>query len=92
MNERGVQGPLRCDLLYSDHQQKLPVPAASLPGKTPIMLIILIAIAVIFSVFAELFYGYFADRHQLSWVRPEVNEHAAIMRQLGRMRSNRFEF
>ncbi len=56
------------------------------------MLIILIAIAVIFSMFAELFYGYFADRHQLGWVRPEVNEHAAIMRQLGRMRSNRFEF
>ncbi|MDR6670741.1 hypothetical protein [Rhizobium sp. 1399] len=56
------------------------------------MLIILIAIAVIFSMFAELFYGYFADRHQPGWVRPEVNEHAAIMRQLGRMRSNRFEF
>lgn len=71
---------------------ELPVPAASLPGKTPIMLIILIATAVIFSMFAELFYGYFADRHQLGWVRAEVNEHAAIMRQLGRMRSNRFEF
>jgi uncharacterized membrane protein (DUF106 family) len=67
-------------------------PGSIAPGKTPIMLIILIAIAVVFSVFAELFYGYFADRHQIGWVRPEVNEHAAIMRQLGRMRSNRFEF
>ena len=67
-------------------------PGSVIPGKTLIMLIILIAIAVIFSVFAELFYGYFADRHQLGWVRPEVNEHAAIMRQLGSMRSNRFEF
>lgn len=64
----------------------------ALPGKTLIMLIILIAIAVIFSLVAELFYGYVADRRQLGWVRPEVNEHAAIMRQLGRMRSNRFEF
>ena len=62
------------------------------PGKTLIMLIILIAIAVIFSLVAELFYGYLADRRQPGWVRPEVNEHAAIMRQLGRMRSNRFEF
>jgi uncharacterized membrane protein (DUF106 family) len=67
-------------------------PGSVTPRKDPIMLIILIAIAVIFSMFAELFYGYFADRHQLGWVRPEVNEHAAIMRQLGRMRSNRFEF
>lgn len=55
------------------------------------MLIILIAIAVIFSLLAELFYSYVANRRQL-WVRPEVNEHAAIMRQLGRMRSNRLEF
>ncbi|GAA3073050.1 hypothetical protein GCM10010520_20380 [Rhizobium viscosum] len=67
-------------------------PGSVTPRKDPIMLIILIAIAVIFSVFAELFYGYFAERHQLGWVRPELNEHAAIMRQLGRMRSNRFEF
>ncbi|MBB3410438.1 hypothetical protein FHT87_004370 [Rhizobium sp. BK316] len=66
-------------------------PGSVIPGKTLIMLIILIAIAVIFSLLAELFYGYVADRRQL-WVRPEVNEHAAIMRQLGRMHSNRFEF
>jgi len=92
MNERGVQGPLRCDLLYLDHQHRTAGPGSVTPRKDPIMLIILIAIAVIFSMFAELFYGYFADRHQLGWVRPEVNEHAAIMRQLGRMRSNRFEF
>ena len=66
-------------------------PGSVTPRKDPIMLIILIAIAVIFSLLAELFYGYVANRRQL-WVRPEVNEHAAIMRQLGRMRSNRFEF
>ncbi len=72
--------------------QELPVPAASLPGKSLIMLIVLIAITVIFSLLAELFYGYIADRRQLSWVRPEVSEHAAIMRQLGRMRVERLEF
>ena len=92
MNEQGVQDPLRCDLLYSDHHTDATDPGSVVPGKTLIMLIILIAIAVIFSLIAELFYGYFANRRQLGWVRPEVNEHAAIMRQLGRMRSNRFEF
>jgi len=67
-------------------------PGSVAPGKTLIMLIILIAMAVIFSLIAELFYSYLANRGQLGWVRPEVNEHAAIMRQLGRMHSNRFEF
>jgi uncharacterized membrane protein (DUF106 family) len=61
-------------------------PGGGPPGKTEIMLIVLIAIAVIFSLLTELFYGYLADRHQLGWVRPEVNEHAAIMRQLSHMR------
>jgi|GEM_PF-2050833 uncharacterized membrane protein (DUF106 family) len=78
--------------LFASSTQTLPVPVASLPGKTPIMLIILIAVAVISSLFAEFFYGYVADRHQIGWVRPEVSEHAAIMRQLGRTRSNRFDF
>lgn len=67
-------------------------PGSVAPGKTPIMLIILIATAVIFSLLVEHFYGYFADRRQLGWVRPEVSEHAAIMRQLGRMRADRLEF
>ncbi|MBB3591273.1 hypothetical protein FHX08_001617 [Rhizobium sp. BK529] len=67
-------------------------PGSVSPGKTSIMLIILIAIAVTFSLVGELFYSCLANRRQLGWVRPDINEHAAIMRQLGRMRSNRFEF
>ncbi|MBB3658684.1 hypothetical protein FHX15_003931 [Rhizobium sp. BK650] len=66
-------------------------PGSVAPGKTLIMLIILIAMAVSFSLIAELFYGYVANRRQL-WVRRDINEHAAIMRQVGGMRSNRFEF
>lgn len=67
-------------------------PGRGTPGKTEIMLILLIAVAVLFSLLAELLYGYLAERRQLGWVRPEVGEHAAIMRQLGRMRAERLEF
>jgi hypothetical protein len=78
--------------LLGSSTQELPVPVASLPGKSLIMLIILMAIAVILSLVAELFYGYLADPSQIGWVRSEVSEHAAIMRQLGRMRIERPEF
>lgn len=50
------------------------------------MLIVLVALAVFFSLAAEMAYGLFADRYQVSWVRPEVAEHAAIVRAQGRLR------
>jgi hypothetical protein len=50
------------------------------------MLIILVAIAVVLSILGELVYGYLEDRYDASWVRPELNEHAAIVRQLGGIR------
>lgn len=81
---------MRSALLRSS-TQPLPLLVAALPGKTEIMLIVLIAVAVSFSLLAELFYGYLADRRQLGWVRPEVSEHTAIMRQLGRMRAERLD-
>jgi hypothetical protein len=40
------------------------------------MLIVLVALAVISSLAAEIAYGYFADRYEMSWVRPELAEHA----------------
>jgi hypothetical protein len=33
-------------------------------------------------------YGYFADRYEMSWVRSELAEHAAIVRAQGRLREN----
>ncbi len=50
------------------------------------MLIVLVALAVLFSFAAEMAYGFFADRYEVSWVRPELAEHAAIMRAQGRLR------
>jgi hypothetical protein len=50
------------------------------------MLIILVAIAVVFSLFGEVVYGYFEDRYEAGWVRPDVSEHAEIVRKLGRLR------
>ncbi|MBB2715333.1 UNVERIFIED_ORG: hypothetical protein GGE64_000422 [Rhizobium etli] len=50
------------------------------------MLIVLVALAVFFSLAAEMAYGFFANRYQVSWVRPEVAEHAAIVRAQGRLR------
>jgi uncharacterized membrane protein (DUF106 family) len=50
------------------------------------MLIVLVVFAVIISLVAEMAYGYLQDRYELSWVRPAVREHHAIMRVAGRMR------
>jgi uncharacterized membrane protein (DUF106 family) len=50
------------------------------------MLILLLALAVVLSLLAELAYGYLQDRYQMRWVRAEVTEHHAIMRQLGMAR------
>ncbi|MFS8144232.1 hypothetical protein [Rhizobium sp. BR 249] len=56
------------------------IPASGAPGKTKSMLIVLVALAVISSLAAEMAYGYFADRYEVNWVRPELAEHAAIVR------------
>ena len=50
------------------------------------MLIVLVVLAVIISLFAEMAYSYLQDRYELSWVRPSVREHHAIVRASGRMR------
>ena len=50
------------------------------------MLILLIALAVVISLAAEMAYGLMEERYEMRWVRPEVSEHHAIMRKLGRMR------
>lgn len=55
------------------------------------MLIVLVALAVVFSLAAEMAYGYFADRYEMSWVRSELAEHAAIVRAQGRLRETDFE-
>jgi len=52
------------------------------------MLIVLVAVVVVFSLAAEMAYGYFADRYEVNWVRPELAEHAAIVRAQGRLREN----
>ncbi|ARM88450.1 hypothetical protein RHEC894_CH02150 [Rhizobium sp. CIAT894] len=62
------------------------IPASGAPRKTRFMLIVLVALAVVSSLVAELAYGYFADRYEVSWVRPELAEHAAIVRAQGRLR------
>ncbi|MBB4290372.1 hypothetical protein GGE16_002412 [Rhizobium leguminosarum] len=53
------------------------------------MLIVLVALAVVSSLAAEMAYGYFADRYEVTWVRPELAEHGAIVRAQGRLRENR---
>ncbi|MBB3913082.1 MULTISPECIES: hypothetical protein [Rhizobium] len=51
------------------------------------MLIVLVALAVVFSLAGEMAYGYFADRYEVNWLRPELAEHAAIVRAArGRLR------
>lgn len=60
--------------------------ASGAPRKTRSMLIVLVALAVASSLAAEMAYGYFADRYEMSWVRPELAEHAAIVRAQGRLR------
>ncbi|MEI1247609.1 hypothetical protein [Rhizobium aouanii] len=62
------------------------IPASGVSRKTKSMLIVLVALAVVFSLAAEMAYGYFADRYEMSWVRPELAEHAAIVRAQGRLR------
>ncbi|MBB4478361.1 hypothetical protein [Rhizobium etli] len=62
------------------------IPASGVPRKTMFMLIVLVALAVLFSLTAEMAYGFFADRYEVSWVRPELAEHAAIVRAQGRLR------
>ncbi|RUM02147.1 hypothetical protein [Rhizobium chutanense] len=63
------------------------IPASGAPRKTTPMLIVLVALAVVSSLAAEMAYGYFADRYEVSWVRPELAEHAAIVRAQGRLRA-----
>jgi hypothetical protein len=65
----------------------MPFRHPALP-KDRFMLIVLVALAVVFSLVAEMAYGYFADRYEVSWVRPELAEHAAIVRTQGRLRQN----
>ncbi|MDR9771134.1 hypothetical protein RJJ65_00355 [Rhizobium hidalgonense] len=60
--------------------------ASGAPRKTGPMLIVLVALAVVSSLAAEMAYGYFADRYEVSWVRPALAEHAAIVRAQGRLR------
>ncbi|EJC79287.1 hypothetical protein Rleg4DRAFT_0878 [Rhizobium leguminosarum bv. trifolii WSM2297] len=62
------------------------IPAAGAPRKTRPMLIVLVALAVVSSLAVEMAYGYFADRYEVSWVRPELAQHAAIVRAQGRLR------
>ncbi|TCU20642.1 hypothetical protein EV130_11215 [Rhizobium azibense] len=50
------------------------------------MLILVLALAVVLSLLAELAYGYLQDRYTMRWVRAEVIEHHAIMRRIGRAR------
>ncbi|PKA39608.1 hypothetical protein CWR43_30535 [Rhizobium sullae] len=50
------------------------------------MLILLLSLAVVLSLLAELAYCYLQDRYAIRWVRAEVSEHRAIMRKLGRAR------
>ncbi|MHC2455427.1 uncharacterized membrane protein (DUF106 family) [Rhizobium leguminosarum] len=64
------------------------IPASGAPRKTRPMLIVLVAVAIVSSLAAEMAYGYFADRYEMSWVRPELAEHAAIVRAQGRLREN----
>lgn len=65
------------------------IPAFGAPRKTTSMLIVLVALAVISSLAAEMAYGYLADRYEVSWVRPELAEHAAIVRAQGRLREKK---
>ena len=63
------------------------IPASGALRKTKSMLIVLVALAVVFSLAGEMAYGYFADRYEVNWVRPELSEHAAIVRAArGRLR------
>jgi len=87
-DECAVQGCFRRDLLNSRHHAADAIPAFGASRKTRSMLIVLVALAVVFSLAAEMVYGYFADRHEVSWVRPELAEHAAIVRAQGRLRQN----
>lgn len=64
------------------------IPAAGAPKRSKSMLIVLVALAIVFSLAAEMAYGYFADRYEVNWVRPELAEHAAIVRAQGRLRGN----
>jgi hypothetical protein len=70
------------------HVGRMPFRRPPLPGTEP-MLIVLIALAVAFSLIAETIYGYFRDRDEAGWVRPELSEHAVIVRRLGGMRWHR---
>ena len=50
------------------------------------MLMLLIALAVVISLIGEVAYGLLKEKYEVRWVRPEVSEHYALMRQLGRLR------
>lgn len=50
------------------------------------MLMLLIALAVFISLAGEIAYGVYKEKYEVRWVRPEVSEHHALMRQLGRLR------
>ena len=63
------------------------IPASGAPRKTKSMLIVLVALAVVSSLVAEMAYGYFTERYEVNWVRPALAEHAAIVRAQGRLRA-----
>jgi hypothetical protein len=58
------------------------------PPEVTSMLMLLIALAVIISLVGEVAYGLIKDKYEVRWVRPEVSEHYALMRQLGGMQRN----
>ncbi len=66
----------------------MPFRHPALPERPRSMLIVLVALAVVLSLAAEMAYGYFVDRYEMNWVRPELAEHAAIVRAQGRLRGN----
>ncbi|SCB56692.1 hypothetical protein GA0061105_101525 [Rhizobium aethiopicum] len=66
----------------------MPFRHAALPERPISMLIVLVALSVVLSLAAEMAYGYFVDRYEVNWVRPELAEHAAIVRAQGRLRGN----
>ncbi|MFP3600204.1 hypothetical protein, partial [Chryseobacterium sp. SIMBA_029] len=57
-----------------------------LPLEVTSMLMLLIALAVFISLAGEIAYGVYKEKYEVRWVRPEVSEHHALMRQLGRLR------
>ncbi|ANK91673.1 hypothetical protein AMK01_CH02214 [Rhizobium sp. N6212] len=66
----------------------MPFRQPALPERPKSMLIVLVALATVLSLAAEIAYGHFVDRYEVSWVRPELAEHAAIVRAQRPLRGN----